>query len=315
MSTTRKWFLASFSVLAIASASLAAACDGYASAPATVPPTPASVVAAATLAPVPADAVVVVSLFDVTSSAIRFQEEAKHLLAGQLQVLLAPGSGGFQLVAGTISSNSFDAANTKLAARVAGLPPKPLVAAVSPRPSAPDLSTCQQNPFGRTQCEAKLTSGYTARFNAVLDEESRATAAFDEATAAWQQTADARTNEVASLAAQLSALPLTLDSTGTDIWGGLLRAAETLSSSSAPRKLLVVASDWLPYGRQQEGELHLPAGTIVKAIFYDCVESRGCLDRKRTWTEKLVAAGAERVVWLDPGASRLEAAIFSEVIN
>ncbi|MGE3075137.1 MAG: hypothetical protein AB7N24_15390 [Dehalococcoidia bacterium] len=315
MSPTRKWFLPSFSVLAIASTSLAAACDGYASAPATVPPTPTSVVATATLAPVPADAVVVVSLFDVTSSAIRFQEEAKHLLAGQLQMLLAPGSGGFQLVAGTISSNSFDAANTKLAARVAGLPPKPLVAAVSPRPSAPDLSTCQQNPFGRSQCEAKLTSGYTARLNAVLDEESRATTTFDEATAAWQQTADARTNEVASLAAQLSALPLTLDSTGTDIWGGLLRAAETLSSSSAQRKLLVVASDWLPSGRQQEGELHFPAGTIVKAIFYDCVESRGCLDRKRTWTEKLVAAGAERVVWLDPGASRLEAAIFSEVIN
>ncbi|MCC6266685.1 MAG: hypothetical protein IT300_03885 [Dehalococcoidia bacterium] len=317
MSRTRKWFLSLLSVLAIAPASGAAACNNYSSAPATVQPTPTSTPTpmTATLAPVPTDAVVVVSLFDVTSSAIRFQEEAKLLLAGQLQMLVAPGRGGFQFVAGTISSNSFDAANTKLAARVAGLPPKPVVAPVSSRPSAPDLTTCQQNPFGRTQCEAKLTSGYTARLNAVLDEETRATATFDEATAAWQQTAETRTNEVASLAAQLSALPLTLDSTGTDIWGGLLRAAETLSTSSAPRKLLLVASDWLPSGRQQEGELHFPAGTIVKAVFYDCVESRGCLDRKRTWTEKLVAAGAERVLWLDPGASRLQADIFTEVTN
>lgn len=302
-------------MVALVSAVCATACEGYGLAPTTVQPTPTTVPAAATPAPVPADSVVVVSLFDVTSSAIRFQEEAKQVLANELDALLAPGHGGFQLVAGTISSNSFDAANSKLAVRVSGVPPEPVPRAVSPRPAPPDLTSCQRNPFGRQQCEAKLTSEYTSQLNAVLAEEARATTEFEAATAAWQQILKSRTAEVASAAAQLRDLPLTLDRKGTDIWGALLRAAETVSASSAPKKLVVIASDWESSGRQQEGDLHLPAGTIVKAIFFDCVESRSCLDRKRAWTEQLLAAGAERVVWLDPGASRLQTNIFSEVIN
>ncbi len=290
-------------------------CDDYASAPATALPTPTIISATVTPAALPADAVIVVSLFDVTSSAIRFQEEAKQVLANELQALLVPGHGGFQLVAATITSNSFDAANSKLALRVAGLPLAPVAPPVSPRPTPPDLTSCQRNPFGRQQCEAKLTAEYTSELNTFLAEETRAKNELGAATDAWQQILNGRKAEVASAAAQLRDLPLTLDRKGTDIWGALLRAAETVSASWAPKKLVVIASDWEPSGRQQEGDLHFPAGTIVKAIFFDCVESRSCLDRKRSWTEQLLAAGAERVVWLDPGASRLQTSIFSEVIN
>lgn len=308
-----RWLI--LSVAATASLAGVTGCADYASTPATAQPTPTTISATATPAALPADAVVVVSLFDVTSSAIRFQDEAKQVLANQLQTLLAPGHGGFQLVAGTITSNSFDAANSKLALRVAGLPLAPVPPPVSPRPSPPDLTSCQRNPFGRQQCEAKLAAEYTSELNTVLAEEARARNELAAASDAWQQVQHGRAAEVASAAAQLRDLPLTMDRNGTDLWGALLRAAETVSASSAPKKLVVIASDWEPSGRQQEGDLHFPAGTIVKAIFFDCVESRNCLDRKRSWTEQLLAAGAERVVWLDPAASRLQTEIFSEVIN
>lgn len=308
-----RWLI--LSVAATASLAGVTGCADYASTPATAQPTPTTISATATPAALPADAVVVVSLFDVTSSAIRFQDEAKQVLANQLQTLLAPGHGGFQLVAGTITSNSFDAANSKLALRVAGLPLAPVQPPVSRRPSPPDLTSCQRNPFGRQQCEAKLAAEYTSELNTVLAEEARARNELAAASDAWQQVQHGRAAEVASAAAQLRDLPLTMDRNGTDLWGALLRAAETVSASSAPKKLVVIASDWEPSGHQQEGDLHFPAGTIVKAIFFDCVESRNCLDRKRSWTEQLLAAGAERVVWLDPAASRLQTEIFSEVIN
>ena len=62
-------------------------------------------------------------------------------------------------------------------------------------------------------------------------------------------------------------------------------------------------------------ELRFPPGTIVKTVFFDCDESRECLARKKTWTEKLLAAGAERVIWVDPGASRIQADLFDEVTH
>ena len=119
--------------------------------------------------------------------------------------------------------------------------------------------------------------------------------------------------QVEAIAENLRALSFTMDQRGTDIQGALLRAAESLAASDAPRKLVLIASDWIEYGPAQEGDLHFPAGTIVKAFFYDCVESRDCFSRKKSWSEKLLAAGAERVIWLDPAASRLQANPFLEV--
>ncbi len=278
-------------------------------------PTPTPT-ATRTAAPViPSDEFVVYVLNDVTSSAIRFSDEGKRLVAAQLHQLLLPGHGGAQVVAATITSNSFDPINTKFASRFDGLPPKPSKRLSKSLPTTPDLSRCQKNPFNRQGCEATLAGAYQTELHLAFKDESKADEEFQAATSDWQQMFATRTAEVEVLAGQLRDAPLPLDSTGTDVWGALLRASETLSASRAPTKLLLVSSDWLPSGKQQQGDLHFPAGTIVKTIFYDCTESRDCLARKQSWTEMLLAAGVERVLWLDPGASRLQTNLFEEVTH
>ncbi|MFN0146546.1 MAG: hypothetical protein ACKVT1_08555 [Dehalococcoidia bacterium] len=289
------------------------ACADAQKSSALIQPTPTPVATATAPVVIPADELVVVSLHDVTSSAIRYQEEAKRLIADQLPLLPRPGHGGVQLVVGTITRNSFDPANTKLAVHIEGLAPKPERRTTARRPQAPDLTTCQRNPFGRQQCEAKLTSEYNTGLAAATADEAKAEGEYAAASTAWEAGLAARAAQLEAVAGQLRDLPLTLDSAGTDINGALLRAAEVLGASKAPKKLLLVSSDWIPWGKQQEGDLHLPAGTIVKALFYDCIESRDCFARKQAWAERLLAAGAERVIWLDPGSSRLQTNIFEEV--
>ncbi len=303
-------------VLAFAAlAFLISSCGDLATDRPVLSPTPWPVSTLAPAAPIPLDEIIVVSLHDVTSSAIRYQDDAKLLVAEQLHLLLRAGHGGFQLVVGTISHSSFDPANTRLALRVDGLSPKPVMRQTSPRPQAPDLTACQANPFGRQQCAARLVAEYNTRLQAAVADEAEAAREFASAKSSWDAVFANRSSQVEVAAGQVRDLPLNVDFVGTDIRGALLRAAETLAASKAPRKLLLVSSDWLPSGPQQEGELHLPQGTTVKAIYLDCLESRDCLARKQAWTEKLLAAGAERVLWFDPGSSRLTTNLFEEVLQ
>lgn len=108
----------------------------------------------------PDDELAVVVLIDVTSSAIRFADEANAKVADGLPGLLRTGHGGTQFMLNTISANSFDPANGRLAFLVPGLPAQPVLGQAMARPAEPNLAECQQNPFKRTACEAELLAGY-----------------------------------------------------------------------------------------------------------------------------------------------------------
>lgn len=281
--------------------------------PADQPPTLTAGVAPAPVDPTPDDEFAAVLALDATTSAIRFSDEAKHQVAVALPGLLRPGYGGATFAVNTITANSFDPGNSKLAFRIPGLPTMPARRTTLPRPRDLDLSPCQRNPFNRSACEAQLAAEHQEQLDAAFADEGAAEREWREALAAWGTLKSDRQAEIVAAAEKLDALALEVDQRGTDIRGALLRAAETLSMSQAPKKLVLVASDWVSYGDEQEGELRFPSGTTVQAFFYDCLESRPCFERKQHWTETLLAAGAERVIWLDPAASRLLANPFVEV--
>jgi hypothetical protein len=61
-----------------------------------------------------------------------------------------------------------------------------------------------------------------------------------------------------------------------------------------------------PGARSRKAKLHFSPGTTVKTFTYGCRESKDCLAPKQSWTEVLLAHGAEQVLWLGPQASRLQ---------
>jgi len=168
----------------------------------------------------------------------------------------------------------------------------------------PDLSSCRKNAFSRIRCEEGLVNGYNDALSAALDDELLADKEHKLDLAAHAALVRQRADEMKSLTDRIRNLQLAPDNQGSDISGGILRAAEFLNASAAQHKWLIIQSDLVPSGPQQRGDLQLHGFNVV-VVFWDCRESRSCAARKDDATNRFVAAGAASVVFYDPASSRL----------
>jgi hypothetical protein len=254
----------------------------------------------------------VAAVFDITTSADRFGPEAKAFLANSLAAWPAPGRGGLDLTISVLSSRSWDAGSELLALHLDGLPERPLRRVSLPRPATPHLEACAVYTFDRGNCTAKTTTSYNEALARALDDEARAESELHTALAAFDTLLNQREAEAAAIAERITNLGLGHEAAGSDIAGALLRGAETLRRAKATKRVLLIESDLVPYGRQQPGVLDL-RGIDVVAFFVDCPQGIDCGAHRKANEQALLAAGASSVVWLDPAASRLTTSILEEV--
>lgn len=261
---------------------------------------------------IPETELATVVLLDATTSADRFAEEAKAIVSDRLASWFIPGHGGLELHLNRITSDSYDASNELFSAAIPGLPEEPVLRPTLQHPAGPDFASCKKNAFGRAACEAELTNNYNLALHEALADEEAAAVELDEATALFEELHASRLAEAEQVAEQLRSLDPGSDDRGTDLDGAFLRAAEILQASHAPKKLVIVQSDMLPWGHQSTGTLDL-TNVIVLVWFYDCRED-DCGARKAMWTERFTAAGALSVQWLDPASSRVLTDLFGGVL-
>lgn len=254
----------------------------------------------------------VAAVFDITTSADRFGPEAKALLANSLATWPAPGRGGVDITLSVLSSRSWDAGSQILAVHLDGLPERPVRRPTLARPATPLLEACAANTFDRANCVAKATTGYNEALAKSLEDETRADVEFRKDLDAFEHLFNQRKAEAAALAERITDLDLGHDSGGSDVSGALLRGAESLQRAKAAKRVLLVQSDLVPYGKQQPGVLDLH-GIDVVTFFFDCPQGIDCSAHHQANEQALLAAGAVSVSWLDPGAARLTTNILEEL--
>src|SRR5690606_33275315 len=111
--------------------------------------------------------------------------------------------------------------------------------------------------FGRDKCEATAVATYNTALSVVLEEERQVDAEFQSAVAEYELLVAARRSEAAAIGERILNVELGKETAGSDVQGALLRAAETLAMSKASSRIALVASDLVPYGKQQPGTLNL----------------------------------------------------------
>lgn len=255
----------------------------------------------------------VYAIFDITSSADRFSLEAKAQLAASVAAWPKPGRGGLDVTVAILSSRSWDASQQLLSAHVDGLPPEPVRPTTTNRPQKPDLGECKSAPFGRDKCEATAVATYNTALSVVLEEERQAEAEFQSAVAEYELLVAARRSEAAAIGERILNVDLGKETAGSDVQGALLRAAETLAMSTASSRIALVASDMVPYGKQQPGTLNL-SDTNVVVFYFDCPQGTDCTAHRQAQEALLLSAGAKSVAFFDPASSRLIPSIL-EVTN
>lgn len=252
------------------------------------------------------------AVFDITSSADRYADEAKALLAAHVAQWPVPGRGALELSIQVLNSKSWDAASIVLTARLEGLPARPIKRQTMTRPAEPDFSRCNQNAFGRGKCVSELTDRYNVELRLALEDDALADAELQEAMATFEQIASERHAQATALAETIVAQNLGRDPTASDVSGALLRASESFSGSPASRRAILIQSDFVPSGRQQPGTLALNAIAVI-GWYFDCPQASDCQVHQRSVEEKLLSAGALSVRFLDPARSRLSANILEEI--
>jgi hypothetical protein len=273
--------------------------------------TPTAVVAEHAFA-LPSTELAVAAVFDITTSADRFGPEAKALLANSLATWPAPGRGGVDVTLSVLSSRSWDAASQLLAVHLDGVPEKPVRRVSIPRPPTPDLEACSVHTFDRAKCVANATTSYNEALARAVADEARADSELRKDLGAFEHLFNQRKAEAAALAERITNLDLGHDSAGSDVSGALLRGAETLQRPKAAKRILLVQSDLVPFGRQQPAILDL-RGIDVVTFFFDCPQGIDCGAHRQANEQAFLAAGASSVSWLDPGAARLTTSILEEV--
>ena len=272
-------------------------------------PTAAASVLAVTIPPT---TLAVQAVFDITSSADRFGPEAKAQLAASVAAWPAPGRGGLDVTVSVLSSRSWDAASQLLTVHLDGLPEKPVRRETLFRPQAPVLEACALNTFDRAKCTSNATKAYNTALAKALADEAAAGYELTVELTAYERLVSQRKAEAAALADRITNVDLRHDPAGSDVSGALLRAVESLRPAKATKRMLLVQSDLLPYGKQQPGVLDL-TGIDIVVFFFDCPQGIDCSAHRLASEQAFLSAGAASVSWFDPAASRITTNILEVV--